>query len=124
MKYHLFLGELKIGKVVERDADFPNLWGRIEYETPLISPMTDEQKRLAEFLDLDRRSMALIEVEHERDVTEELESLCVQMEPYQDLIDSEDWRLIDEAGKIHPILCPTLGQSGEICWRWHPQLES
>lgn len=113
---------MKVGRVIDDDSDFPNLWGRISYDESLLHPQTEEQRRLAKFVELDRQSMQLIDIEHERDVSQELTAIIAQMEQYQDYIESDDWHLIDDQGAKHPILCPVLREGGEIVWRWNPRV--
>ncbi len=122
MLYNLYLGSMRVGCVVEKDSDFPNLRGRIAYDEAVSHPSTNEERRLVEFLELDRESMRLIDVEHEQDVADELSAINAPLEKYQDLIETDDWYLVDEQGSKHPIRCPVLRESGEIVWRWNPQL--
>ncbi len=120
MRYDLFFGTQKVGVVTDVDSDFPNLWGRIVYDESLSDPRTDEGARLARFVELNRESIRLIDIEHERDVSQELAALNTELEGYNDFIETDRWRLIDESGKEHPILVPIFRPGGEIVWRWDP----
>jgi hypothetical protein len=121
MRYDLYLGDLKVGVVTEEDMDFPNLWGRIEYDESLSRSKAGEAFRLARFLELSRESIRLVDTEHEQDVSKELDVLNAQLEEYQDYVETDDWFLVDEKGIKHPILCPIFRHCGEIVWRWNPR---
>jgi hypothetical protein len=120
MQYDLYLATLKIGRVSEDGRDFPNLWGWLEYEQLMRKPTTAIECRVAKFLELGIEEMKLVDVEHEKDVSREIAAHNVQMEQYRDLIESDDWFLIDENGVKSPILCPILREGGNIVWRWRP----
>jgi hypothetical protein len=120
MQYELHFRDIKIGVVTEDDCDFPNLWGRIAYNEPLICPSSDEQQRLARFLQLNRDSIRLIDLEDEQNVSAELDVINKELETFNDYFETDDWLLIDDSRKIHPILCPIFRHDGEIVWRWNP----
>jgi hypothetical protein len=116
--FDLSFGSLKVGEVTLTASDFPNLWGKIAYDSAHAEQQSPELARFNQFLELDRQSMKLIDVEHERDVSEELSAINAQLKSYRDYIDSADWYLIDKRGRKLPILCPVLRDNGEIVWRW------
>ena len=121
MRYELHLRNMKIGDVTEQEADFPNLWGTITYSESLERPTCDEHKRLARFLKLNRDSIRLIDIEHEQDVSAELDAINRELEAFKDYIETGDWLLITENGIRLPILCPIFGHDCEIVWRWNPR---
>jgi len=121
MRYELHFREMKIGDVTEADADFPNLWGTITYDGSLQCPTSEEQKRLARFIELNRDSIRLVDIEHEQDVSAELDAINKELEAFDDYIETDDWLLITQEGETLPILCPILRHDGEIVWRWNPR---
>lgn len=120
IRYSLFLGDLRIGIVNLEDSDFPNVWGQITFDRSLSQPATAGAVRLARFIDLNRESIRLVDVEHEQDVSAELDAVNRELEKYSDYIETDDWRLVDDQGAQHPILCPIFRHGGEIVWRWNP----
>jgi hypothetical protein len=120
--YDLYLGSMKIGRVIKEDSDFPNLWGRITYDEALSRPRTPEEKRFARFLELEQESIRLVDLEHEQEVSSEQEAVDAQLEAYQDYIETDDWFLVDERGNKLLIMCPILRYDGGIVWRWNPKV--
>jgi len=119
MRYELHFRDMKIGDVTEDDADFPNLWGTIAYNKSLECPISEEQKRLARFIELNQDSIRLVDLEHEQDVSDELDAINKELEAFNDYIETDDWFLIADNGKTLPILCPILRYDCEIVWRWN-----
>jgi hypothetical protein len=121
-RYQLFFGTVKIGDVTETGSDFPNLWGDIVYDPALATPRSPEVARLINFIALNRESTRLLDMEHEHDVAQQQAQVNAQLEAsYLDLIESEDWNLIDEHGRELPILGPILRGDNELVWRWDPR---
>jgi hypothetical protein len=121
--YLLFHGLLKIGVVTEDDADFPNMFGAIAYEPWILEPRDPDEKRLARFVELNCESTRLVDLEDEVDTSAESEKIDAELGQYQDLVESEEWWLVDDVGKKVPILCPML-RTSEIVWRWDPGREA
>jgi hypothetical protein len=119
-RYDLYFGSLKVGVVTQTDSDFPNLWGDISYDRAVSEPRSEEAARLARFVELNRESIRLVDLEEE-DTSREQKVADAELDAnYMDYIDSEDWHLVDERGRKLPILCPLLRGSSEIVWRWNP----
>jgi hypothetical protein len=120
-RYHLYFGSLKVGVVTHTDSDFPNLWGDISYDLAVSEPQSEEAARFAKFVELNRESTRLVDLEDEQDTSREQQDVNAELEAdYTDYVESEDWHLVDECGRELPILCPILRWSGEIVWRWNP----
>lgn len=119
MRYDLYFNDIRVGMVTEQDSDFPNLWGVIEYDASILNPTSEERIRLARFLELNRESIRLVDIEHEQDVANELNAVNQQLEAFNDFIESDSWLLIDEAGRTRPILVPIFRHDGEMMWRWN-----
>ena len=122
MHYDLYFGAIKIGVVTEKDSDFPNYWGTITYDKSLVqATCNDERNRLLQFLELNREQIRLVDIEHEQDVSEELEAINQKLDEFSDYIETGGWLLIDETGHQLPILVPLLRHEREIVWRWNPE---
>jgi hypothetical protein len=122
--FSLFLGDCRIGRVAYEDSDFPNVWGRLTVDETLAQPTTPTAQRIARFLELNRAGIRLVDVENERDVSAELAEINRQLESFNDYVETDDWRLVDDEGQVHPILCPIVRDGGEIVWRWNPRGEA
>jgi hypothetical protein len=120
-RYDLYFGTLKVGIVTEIDSDFPNLWGDIAYDPALLKPQAGEIARFVKFVELNRESTKLVDMEDEQDTSREQDAVNAELVAYMDYVESEDWHLIDTRGRALPILCPILRGSGEIVWRWNPK---
>ena len=120
MVYDLFFRKLKVGVVTYVDSDFPRMFGAISFERSVVKPASDDAIRLARFIELCREQTRLIDVMDKQDVTKELdENNATMTENYLDLMETNDWMLIDENGKILPILCPIFSDDGKIVWYWN-----
>jgi hypothetical protein len=117
-RYDLLFGKLKVGVVLQTASDFPNLWGEIVYAPALDKPKSARLRRFVKFLLLNRESTRLIDLEHEKDVAQELEAVHAELEDYKDIMESEDWYLQDASGRRVAILSPVLRGESEIVWRW------
>ncbi len=122
-RYDLFYGSLRVGTVIRRDADFPNLWGSILYDASLSEPPSPEVARLAKFIALGQKSIQLLNMWDGRGPSPELDAVNAEMESTcLDFVDSEEWYLVDGRGHRSPILCPVPRDGDEIVWRWNPAL--
>jgi hypothetical protein len=120
-RFDLYFGSLKVGVVTQSNSDFPNLWGNIAYDPALVEPRSAELARFVKFVVLNRESTRLLDREHEHDTSREQEAVGAELAAhYMDFVESEDWHLIDNQGRLLPILCPILRGDGEIVWRWNP----
>ena len=117
-RYDLLFGKLKVGVVTQTKSDFPNLWGEIVYDRALDKPKSAILRRFVKFILLNRESTRLIDIEHEKDVSHELDAVNTELESYKDIIESEDWYLQDERGRRVAILSPVLRGESELVWRW------
>lgn len=115
------LGDLDVGRVIEIDRDFPNIWGTIARCDWLADPKSDHEKRVARFFELDGESLRLTELKDEGEDSGELDQINARLEDYLDLIESDDWYLLDESSAKRYILCPSIRHDGEIVWRWNPR---
>ena len=116
-RYTLFFGDLELGVVGERDADFPNLWGDFVASDKTDHP--DLRARIQRFVDHCRQADRLIS---QGDAEGSPYDRFVQEnEPqFADLIDSSDWYLVDGSGRRLAILVPNFVADG-VVWRWDPR---
>lgn len=112
--YRLFFGEVELGEVTEEDGDFPSVFGRF---TPVDrGDHPDVRRRVHEY--------AVYSIEADRlaqdeDDPEAYDRFAEEHEPeFMDLIESEDWFLVNEAGDRIPILIPVFSVDNGIVWRW------
>ena len=119
MKYDLYFHDKRIGEVSEKNSDFPNLWGKIEFDQSMDAS-SGQINRFKEFIELNMESSRLVDVEHEEDVKDELEKINQRLEDFTDYIETDGWFLVDNSGKKHYILVPIFHHSREIVWRWNP----
>jgi hypothetical protein len=113
-RYTLFFGTVRLGEVMELDADFPNLSG--SYLPHEEDDFPDTRARIRRLWDL---SIAWHDASMKQDEAE-TDRLAKEEEDYLDLIESDNWYLQDQAGKRTHILVPTFCAEDEIVWRYHP----
>ena len=84
--------------------------------------MTPDEIRLARYVALNKESTRLIDREDIEDNAEEKARIDAEsMNHFLDIIESEDWFLVDHNDQRHPILGPIFRNDDEIVWRWNPQ---
>ena len=110
MKYTLTYQKITVGTIEQNAADFPNLWGTYQLDLNAVNlvPM------LKAFIDYSVRAYELMETDQELWV----KSIEEEEWKYQDIIDSEEWELIDDQKQLHGILVPNFQTHNEIVWRW------
>jgi hypothetical protein len=120
-RYDLYFESRKVGTVTLTDSDFPNLWGVLACEPWVLAPRSPEEQRFSRFVELNKESTRLLYAEDEVDNSREQAVVDAELAAgYMDLVESDDWRLVDRGGRELPILCPILRRDGEIVWRWNP----
>lgn len=107
MKYKLYYKEIELGYISYLDQDFPNLFGKYK----LTSPLT---KDIDQYINYSIESNRLMITSKSK----WLEFINENGDKFHDLIESEDWKLIDEDGEAHLILVPNFCANNEIVWRW------
>ncbi|MFW9995564.1 MAG: hypothetical protein ACFFD4_26235 [Candidatus Odinarchaeota archaeon] len=119
--YDLYWNETGVGRIEHVDSDFPNLWGVFKLDAELKESDHVLAKRLLAFIDLSIEDSKLLEVEHEKDVSREREEINRKLDAFIDLIETDDWYLIDQRRGILPILSPAFFSDGTVVWRWNPK---
>tara|TARA_B110000495_G_C22522365_1_gene318460 strand:- start:89 stop:472 length:384 start_codon:yes stop_codon:yes gene_type:complete len=119
MQHELRFGTTTVGLVTQTDADFPNVWGEIVLDESLESSACEETTRMAEFIRLNRECTRLADIEHEQDVSTELDAVNQQLESYNDYIETSDWVLVSTDSETVGVMCPIFRDDGELVWRWN-----
>ncbi|MFK7904195.1 MAG: hypothetical protein AB8B69_03675 [Chitinophagales bacterium] len=113
MKYTLYYKNIGMGTVVEDDFDFPNLFGFYELSRTFQSIETNDF--LINYINY---SIAADKLMYENE-DEWLKFIEQEEKSFNDLIESEDWKLAHEEGEIHKILIPNFCDKNKIVWRWN-----
>lgn len=111
-RYVLFFGDHELGTVEPIEADFPNSAGKLTLAREAWEGSTGG--RLREYFDhcLEADQIFLEEGE------EPWQDFIAEREPdLADVIDSEDWRLVQEDGASEPITVPLFYLDGTLGWR-------
>lgn len=110
MQYTLYFSNIKIGTVTQLDADFPNLSGTYELAASLVG----KNQLFDNYIAYSVQSDTLMS----RDMAAWEKFMEQEEHKYQELIDSENWKLIDEDGQPRSILIPIFGEDHRFVWRW------
>ena len=115
--YQLFYQNVELGKVLPTEADFPSLWGT--FQAKALGP-GELCQHLQDYMNFCTAADALIQSGKEH----EWEQFIQENEaPFLDLIETEDWHLVEsdpmEGDHVTPILVPNFCQNNEIVWRWN-----
>lgn len=110
-EYTLVFDGHDLGRVLEEDADFPNMSGTVEF-FPAVGTVR-ALEHVMDYVAFSIRVQPLYEADRADEVSSEEEMAFV------DLIETEAWVLRDESGDEHGILVPLFGPGGEIIWRWN-----
>ena len=110
MKYRLYHKDYEIGIINQLDQDFPNLFGKYE----LNENLEQENTLISQYVEYSVHASILMETNEEK-----WQDFMEKGDPkFIDLIESENWKLIDEKEKTHKILIPNFCDKKEIVWRW------
>jgi hypothetical protein len=112
MNYQLLYKDHVIADVTAEDSDFPSFFGKYTLSPELdhIGAMT----HVLSYIDYSVRVWPLIEEDRTDEIDYEVENKFI------DLIDSEDWWLLDENGEKTGILIPVFCTDNGINWRLDP----
>jgi len=114
MPDRLFFGDVELGEVTRENGDFPNCFGR--FRPSLKQDMPAIREEIQRYIDYSIEADRLAQ----HDPTECDCFTATNEHKFLQLIDSDDWYLVDEQGKRSRILVPNFGTEG-IGWRWHPR---
>ena len=110
INYDLCFGESRLASVTRTGSDFPNLWG--EYQLKEGIREDDRLRHVVDYIESSIRTAQLAEADQQN------EALYAWEENFIDLIESNQWFLVDEKGQREPILIPIFHSKQEIGWRW------
>ncbi|WP_044213543.1 hypothetical protein [Flammeovirga sp. OC4] len=111
MEYKLYFDNDQVGIIEQKDADFPNLFGKYK----VLPSIEEKQVLIYKYIQYSVKASNLMEEDEMKwqDFIKQEES------KYIELIESEKWILIDQNGEIHKILIPNFCDKNEIVWRWN-----
>jgi len=110
MKYDLFYKEIRLGSITRKGSDFPSLFGQYS----LLPFLKLEPSLLNQYITYSIQANQMMENQ-----SKWIEFIEKEEHKYAELIDSEDWKLIDKDGKSHKTLIPIFCENNEIIWRWN-----
>lgn len=112
-QYRLFYRELGIGEVTQENEDFPNLFGT--FRPTAGNEQYPAYDKVQWYISYSVAADQLMQEGKE----EEWDRFATENEPqFLDLIETDDWHLVDEDG-VEPILVPIFCQNSGIVWRWN-----
>ncbi len=106
--FELFLKDIHIGSITETNWDMRSS-GDINYHFNYLNP----SDRLAEFIRLSIRYSECLESGTE----EELEEISKEEKQFMELINSQDWFILNKNKEKTKILCPVFHEGNEITWQ-------
>lgn len=115
MTSELYYGNILIGSITDIKSDFPNLCG---YFNLLLKPIDIISSQITEYINF---SPELIEFYlNTCEIDQKAENILLEKENlYQNLIDSNEWKLVDLKGEVTKILIPTFDKEGIITLRFN-----
>ncbi|MEM7604666.1 MAG: hypothetical protein AAF411_04855 [Myxococcota bacterium] len=114
--WSLVFGDMPIATIVQDDADFPTLFGTYTLtegaeRSAEGAERTAEGERIHAYIAMSIRVFPLYEEGRDDEAADEEEA-------FMDLIESEQWALIDAEGQRRSILIPVFSPGGRVNWRW------
>ncbi|NUQ65920.1 MAG: hypothetical protein HUU20_25945 [Pirellulales bacterium] len=113
--YTLEFRGVSLGIVTRKDSDFPNLWGSF---TPLLA---DDHPEIRDRIEHYRQYSVDADRLMETAFSQWEASVNENDSEFLDLMECDDWFLVDPSGNKHGILIPIFTQEG-LVWRWNPGL--
>ena len=115
-RYVLLYGQVELGEIIQRDADFPNCSG-IWTSSP-NSDNPEIRSRVQAYIEFSEHADSLLTPDFHDTPASEAYTLAREPE-FLDLIESHNWALRDANGVRHPLLIPIFYANHEIGWRWN-----
>ena len=114
MKYQLYFGGHAIAVVEEKGDDFPTYFGEYQLLNEIEAP---ELERVRAYVDYSVRVRVWRPAEQDRME----ESSLAEEETFMDLIESEEWYLVEaDSGERIGILIPIFRIGNRVSWRLNP----
>lgn len=115
MTSELYYGNILIGSVTDIKSDFPNLCG---YFNLLLKPIDVISSQITEYIKFSPELMEFYLYTSE--INQKAESILLEKENlYENLINSNEWKLVDLNGEVTKILIPTFDKEGIISFRFN-----
>ena len=112
MYYQLLYKDHVIAEITAEDSDFPTFFGKYTLSAGL--DQLPEMTQVLSYIDYSVRIWPLIEEDRTDEIDYDEENQFI------DLIESEDWWLLDENGEKTGILIPVFCTDNGINWRLDP----
>jgi hypothetical protein len=112
--YRLCFEEYDLGKIVEEGADFPSRFGRW---IPDLDYSSEVAKRIREYVNYSVKSGQLFDATNGGPEWEEF--IATHEPKFEDLIESNQWHLIEPDGTRIGILVPNFLPDDKVVWRDH-----
>lgn len=110
--YILFFRDVRLGPVVLSDSAPSNLSGTLTLDSATDHPRI--RRRVANYIQFRTEASQLAQ-----DSPHSLEEFLNLTEPgFVDLINSDEWALVDPQGNRVPILAPTFSGGRTLKWQW------
>ncbi|MFK7115701.1 hypothetical protein V3468_14885 [Flavobacterium oreochromis] len=115
MTAKLYYQNILIGNINNLKSDYPNLSGQFNM---ILKPKDDISKQIIEYI---KFSSELAEFYlNTLEIDTNTENILLQKENlYNDLINSNDWRLINSIGEEVRILIPNFDKNGIVTYRFN-----
>lgn len=110
-KFNLFWHNIEIGTLIETNWDMRSS-GNIQFKLN-YKQKADENTHLCNFIKYSILASKYLENGDE----ENYNKICKEELIYLDLINSSEWKLINEKNEIIKILCPIFHDNNEITWQ-------
>jgi hypothetical protein len=114
-KYKLLFRDIDVGVIRQQNVDFPNLWGQFEMSCNEDCPET--RAHIQRYIEYSREADRLM-LQDDKPGSEWDVFRSQNETKFVNLIESEDWWLVDEHGMRHAILIPRFCVDG-VVWRWN-----
>ncbi|MBK8366497.1 MAG: hypothetical protein IPL10_03490 [Bacteroidetes bacterium] len=118
MTYKLYFDEKLIGDIEYADADFPSFSGKFNLILNQSDTLSTQILNYIDFSARQDRYYASLEnaVEYEAGENEQ-EELELEEANYENIIETDSWKIVDENNETTKILIPTFGFDKTIVWR-------
>lgn len=119
MKYNLFYRELVVGTIQREEVEWPWVHGKIELREGFLNDESELAEKIKKFRELTIEEERLSEESEYTDNSEELNAIYEREEKeFGDLIESNEWYLIEETKKEKiEICCPSFARDNYVSWR-------
>lgn len=115
MTSRLYYGNILIGNITNAESDFPNLCGLFN---SLLKPTNSISLQIIEYIKFSSELTEFYLNTSEVDQTKE-STLLMKENLFENLINSNEWKLVELNGKETKICIPTFDKTGMINYRFN-----